>query len=67
VGREVLSFHPLGDQLERGLLVQSATQITMAASATKRISKMIRCMATSQVSEDKDSAYAVLWPLVDPP
>ena len=40
----VLSFHPLGDQLERGLLVQSATQIMMAASATKRISRMIRCM-----------------------
>ena len=38
----------------------------MAASATKRMSKMIRCMATSQVPEDKDSAYAVLWPLVDP-
>jgi len=36
-----------GDQLERGPLVQSATQIMMAASATKRISKMIRCMATS--------------------
>ena len=38
---------PLGDQLERGPLVQSATQIMTAASATKRMSRMIRCMATS--------------------
>jgi len=43
-GQRVHSFHPLGDQLERGPLVQSATQIMMAASATKRISRMIRCM-----------------------
>ena len=70
VGREALSLHPLGDQLERGLLAQSANQTMMAASATKRISRMIRCMATSRqkiplphmVPEDKDSAYAVLWP-----
>ena len=46
----------------------------MAASATRTISRMIRCMATSRqkiplphmVPEDKDSAYAVLCPLVDP-
>ena len=46
-GPEVSLHPPLGDQLERGLLVQSATQIMMATSATKRISRMIRCMATS--------------------
>ena len=45
--REISLLPPLKDQLERGLLVQSATQIMMAASATKTISKMIRCMATS--------------------
>src|SRR6516164_1412938 len=46
----------------------------IAASATRTSSRMIRCMATSRqkiplphmLPEDKDSAYAVLWPLVDP-
>ena len=73
-GPEVSLHPPLGDQLERGLLVQSANQIMIAASATRTSSRMIRCMATSRqkiplphmLPEDKDSAYAVLWPLVDP-
>jgi len=67
-GPEVSLQPPVGDQ--RGLLVQSANQTMMATSATKRISRMIRCMATSRqkiplphmLPEDIDSAYAVLWP-----
>ena len=69
-GPEVSLQPPVGDQLERGLLVQSANQTMMATSATKRISRMIRSMATSRqkiplphmLPEDIDSAYAVLWP-----
>ena len=42
--RKISLLPPLRDQLERGPLVQPAIQTMKATSATKRISRMIRCM-----------------------